>query len=81
MDKYRKTDGGKYYLKQHNKSSGELEWIEIQLESSTEPEYVEGDNEKIIHKPQHDYYFTHDDERPNEELPMGIQWENLGYFE
>ena len=77
MGQYQKTDGNKYYLKKLNSMTGELEWIEINLESSTEPEYVEGENEKIINKPQHNYYFTHDDERP----PEGIQWENIGYYE
>ena len=60
MGQYKKTDGNKYYLKKLNSNTGELEWIEINLESSTEPEYVEGENEKIINKPQHNYYFTHE---------------------
>ena len=67
LDEYRKNEGNKYYLKQLNQESGELEWIEINLSSSTEIEYVEGPNEKIINQPRHDYYFTHDDERPKEE--------------
>ena len=80
IDEYRKQEGNKYYLKQLNQESGELEWIEINLSSSTEPEYVEGPNEKIINQPRHDYYFTHDEERPKDP-PEGIQWENIGYFE
>lgn len=76
LDEYRKNEGNKYYLKQLNQESGELEWIEINLSSSTEIEYVEGPNEKIINQPRHDYYFTHDDDRPKEE--PGIQFEWLG---
>ena len=34
----------------------------------------------IINPPQHNYYFTHDEERPNDP-PDGIQWENIGFFE
>ena len=67
IDEYRKKEGNKYYLKQLNQESGKLEWIEINLSSSTEPEYVPGPNEKIINQPRHDYYFTHDDDRPKEE--------------
>ena len=36
MEPYRKTEGNKYYLKQLNKESGELEWKEITLVDSTE---------------------------------------------
>ena len=80
MDKYRKTDGNKYYLKKLNSYTGELEWIEINLESSTEPHIELEENEMIINPPQHNYYFTHDEERPNDP-PDGIQWENIGFFE
>jgi len=80
MAQYQKTDGNKYYLKKLNSESGELEWIEIKLESSTEPVEELSKNEMIINKPQHNYYFTHDEERPNDP-PDGIQWENIGFFE
>jgi len=80
IEEYRKKEGNRYYLQELNQKSGELEWIQINLSSSTEPEYVEGPNEKIINQPPHDYYFTHDEERPKDP-PEGIQWENIGYFE
>ena len=80
IEEYRKKEGNRYYLQELNQKSGELEWIQINLSSSTEPEQVEGPNEKIINQPRHDYYFTHDDERPKDP-PEGIQWENIGYFE
>ena len=80
IEEYRKKEGNRYYLQELNQKSGELEWIQINLSSSTEPEYVEGPNEKIINQPTNDYYFTHDEERPKDP-PEGIQWENIGYFE
>ena len=80
IEEYRKKEGNRYYLQELNQKSGELELIQINLSSSTEPEYVEGPNEKIINQPRHDYYFTHDEERPKDP-PEGIQWENIGYFE
>ena len=57
MDKYRKTEGNKYYLKQLNKESGELEWKEITLVDSTEPKVKLEPNEKILNKPTEKYYF------------------------
>ena len=80
MAQYQKTDGNKYYLKKLNSMTGELEWIEINLESSTEPVEELSKNEMIINKPTYEYYFTHDEERPNDP-PDGIQWENIGFFE
>ena len=74
IDEYRKTEGNKYYLKQLNQESGKLEWIEINLSSSTEPEYVAGPNEKIINQPQHDYYFTHADDKPEEDHGVQFEW-------
>jgi hypothetical protein len=79
MEQYRKTDGNNYYLKQLTKE-GEYKWIKITLESSTEPVEKLAKNEVILNIPQHDYYFTHDEERPNDP-PEGIQWENIGFFE
>ena len=76
LDEYRKNEGNKYYLKQLNQESGELEWIEINLSSSTEPKIDLENNEQILYPPRHDYYFTHDDDRPKEE--PGIQFEWLG---
>ena len=60
MDKYRKTDGNKYYLKKLNSYTGELEWIEINLESSTEPVVELSENELILNKPKYEYYFEMD---------------------
>ena len=57
MEPYRKTEGNKYYLKQLNKESGELEWKEITLVDSTEPKVKLEPNEKIINKPTENYYF------------------------
>ena len=34
----------------------------------------------IINPPQHNYYFTNDEERPNDP-PDGIKWENIGFLE
>jgi hypothetical protein len=60
MGQYKKTDGNKYYLKKLNSESGELEWIEINLESSTEPVEELSKNEMIINKPTYEYYFEID---------------------
>lgn len=76
IDEYRKSEGNRYYLKQLNQESGKLEWIEINLSSSTESPYVEGPNERIINQPRHDYYFTHTDDKPEED--PGIQYEWVG---
>lgn len=57
MEKYRKKEGNKYYLKELNKESGELEWIEITLVDSTEPKEELSPSEKIINKPTENYYF------------------------
>lgn len=57
MGQYKKTDGNKYYLKKLNSYTGELEWIEINLESSTEPVVELSKNEMILNKPTHEYYF------------------------
>ena len=78
MEQYTKKEDNKYYLKQLNQKSGDFDWIEINLSSSTEPEYVERGNEKIINRPSYEYYFERSD---TEELPMGIEWENLGWYE
>ena len=74
IDEYRKSEGNRYYLKELNQESGELEWIEINLSSSTEPLYVEGPNEKIINQPRHDYYFTHADDKPEEDPGVQFEW-------
>tara|TARA_B110000211_G_C13825932_1_gene441359 strand:+ start:370 stop:609 length:240 start_codon:yes stop_codon:yes gene_type:complete len=79
MEQYRQTDGNNYYLK-HLTKEGEYKWIKITLESSTESTFELATNEIILNKPQHNYYFTQDNE-VIEEPPMGIQWENLGHFE
>ena len=57
MEKYRKKEGNKYYLKQLNKESGELEWKEITLVDSTEPKVKLEPNEIILNKPTENYYF------------------------
>ena len=80
MSEHRKEEGNKYYLKRLNSETKELEWIEINLESSTESEVKLSKHEVILNKPQHNYYFTQDNE-VIEEPPMGIRWENLGHFE
>lgn len=67
MDKYRKTDGNKYYLKKLNSITNKVEWIEIKLEHSTESDLQLEEHEVIVNKPQHNYYFTHDAERPKDE--------------
>jgi len=67
MDKYRKQENNKYYLKELNSKTGELEWIEINLESTTEPVLELSPNEQILYPPRHDYFFTHADERPKDE--------------
>ncbi len=60
MSEYRKKEGNKYYLKQLNSESGELEWIEINLQSSTEPVVELSENEMILNKPKYEYYFEMD---------------------
>ena len=60
MAQYQKTDGNKYYLKKLNSMTGELEWIEIKLESSTEPVEELSKNEMILNKPKYEYYFEMD---------------------
>lgn len=67
MEQYRKQENNKYYLKELNSKTGELEWIEINLESSTEPVQELSENEMILYPPRHDYFFTHDEERPKDE--------------
>ena len=67
MEQYRKQENNKYYLKELNSKTGELEWIEINLESTTEPVQELSENEMILNPPRHDYFFTHDDERPKDE--------------
>jgi hypothetical protein len=57
MDKYRKTENGKFYLQQTNQESGELEWKEITLVDSTEPKVKLEPNERILNKPTQNYYF------------------------
>jgi hypothetical protein len=44
MGQYQKKEGNKYYLKKLNSNTGELEWIEIILESSRELKEVNWDN-------------------------------------
>jgi len=60
MDKYRKEENGKFYLKQLNQETGELEWIEINLVSSTEPVQELSENEQILNRPKYEYYFELD---------------------
>lgn len=60
MSEYRKQEGNKYYLKQLNSETGELEWIEINLESSTEPEVKLSKHEMVLNKPTYQYYFELD---------------------
>jgi ABC-type metal ion transport system substrate-binding protein len=79
MEQYQKSDGHNYYLKQLNKDGG-YSWVKINLQSSTEPVEELAKNEIVLNIPQHDYYFTQDNEI-NEEKPEGIQWENVGNFE
>ena len=60
MSEYRKQEGNKYYLKQLNSETGELEWIEINLSSSTEPVMELSENELILNSPKYEYYFELD---------------------
>ena len=60
MDEYRKQEGNKYYLKQLNSKTGDLEWIEIHFSSSTEPVEELSPNEQILNPPKYEYYFELD---------------------
>ena len=60
MDIYRKQEGNKYYLKQLNSETSELEWTEINLSSSTEPVMELSENEQILNRPKYEYYFELD---------------------
>ena len=51
MSEHRKEEGNKYYLKRLNSETKELEWIEINLESSTESEVKLSKNEVIEEPP------------------------------
>jgi len=51
MSEYRKEEDNKYYLKQLNSETGELEWKEITLVDSTEPKVKLEPNEIILNKP------------------------------
>ena len=57
MSEYRKEEDNKYYLKQLNSETGELEWKEITLVDSTEPKVKLESNEIILNKPTEKYYF------------------------
>jgi len=74
MEQYKKTEGNRYYLKQLNPKTKELEWVEIKLVSSTKVENTSSPNEKIILASEHDYYF--EDERIEE-----VNWDNMGYYD
>lgn len=76
MSEHRKEEGNKYYLKRLNSETKELEWIEINLESSTEPEVKLSKHEMILNPPRHDYFFTHADDKPEED--PGVQFEWIG---
>tara|TARA_Y100000389_G_C17452440_1_gene515810 strand:- start:2345 stop:2551 length:207 start_codon:yes stop_codon:yes gene_type:complete len=60
MEQYRKKEGNRYYLQELNKKSGELEWKEISLVSSTEPKIDLENNEQILYPPTHTYYFVNE---------------------
>lgn len=60
MEKYRKQEGNRYYLKELNQKTGELEWVEINLVSSTKPKEELSPSENVINKPSEDYYFERD---------------------
>jgi|MDTC01.2.fsa_nt_gb hypothetical protein len=60
MEQYRKKEGNKYYLQELSKESGELEWKEITLVSSTEPKIELENNEKILYPPSNKYYFVNE---------------------
>ena len=77
---HQKKEGNKYYLKQLNSITNELEWVEIIMTSNSEPlDVAVSKHERIINPISHDYYF--ETVPTDEEPPMGIEWENLGHFE
>ena len=77
---HRKTKGNRYYLKKLNTITNELDWIEITMTGNSEPsDSPVSKHEKIINPISYDYYFEAN--LADKEPPMGIEWENLGYFD
>jgi len=56
-EKYRKKVGNKHYLQALNPITKELEWIEINLSSSTKPKDTPLPNERVINKPSYNYFY------------------------
>ena len=60
MEQYRKKEGNKYYLQELSEESGQLEWKEITLVDTTEPQMDLENNERILNPPSHKYYFVNE---------------------
>ena len=58
MDKYRKKENGKFYLKQLSKETGELEWIEIDTNSVVKPKHTFVDTQHLFFETDYPDYVT-----------------------
>ena len=58
IDKYRKKENGKFYLKQLSKETGELEWIEINTTSDVKPNHSFSDTQHLFFDTDYPDYVT-----------------------